>query len=127
MPIAKGAGVHGEFGSADASALTEANSRIVLYPYDSVSAVTLASTDWLFVTDLLVSVGAALTVQVYSGADATVDAGELVAKLAFAAAGSQHVRLYTPAVCRRGTWPKVKTSGAGQVDVTLYGSLSSIL
>jgi hypothetical protein len=124
--LAKGTPIHGEFTSADASALSEANSRLALYGAGSTTSLTLGSTDYVALTDLVISVGAALTVTIYSGADATVDAGEQMAKLTFAAAGVQSVRLDTPGWTLIGTYPKVKTSGAGTVTVFATGVATSI-
>src|SRR5262249_13333358 len=121
--VAGGVPIHGEFSSADASALSEPNSRFALYGPGSTSAVTLAAADTVAVSDLVVTVGAAMTVQVYDGADNAVGAGELVAKLVFAAAGRQAVPLLAPHYCQAGTYPKIKTSAAGQVDVQMRGGV----
>src|SRR5262249_5248933 len=122
--VSKGAPVHGEFSSADASALTEAASRFALYGAASTAAVTLAGTDVVVITDLLINTGAAITVQVYDGADNAVGAGELVHKATVN--GTTTFGFATPHYCRAGTYPKVKTSGAGQVDCLLRGSITTI-
>src|SRR5579859_571177 len=120
---------HGECGSADASALTEANSRFTLYAGYSTSALTLTSTDIVIVTDILVAVGAtALVVWVYDGANNVVDAGELVAKFDLTAHTPGVWQTQSGHFCQQQgaggagvPYPKVKTSGAGQVDVTIRG------
>jgi hypothetical protein len=135
----KGVPFHGEFSSADASALSEANSRFTLFPAGFIKAgttITLKSstegTDTLLgsvviITDILISIGAsALAVQVYDGADNTVDAGELVAKAQVLINTNTSIRLFVPHYCMAGTYPKVKTSGAGQVDVTIHGLISDV-
>jgi phage baseplate assembly protein gpV len=113
---------HGEFSSADASALNEANSRVLLYRGGSVAAYTLAATERVVITDFDVVCGASgLTVTLYDGDNTTVAAGETINKGTFAANGGISSHLTTPHFCQLGTWPKVKTSGAGQIDVTIRG------
>src|SRR4051794_8687733 len=104
---------HGEFSSADASALSEPNSRILLYGPGSTTALTVGSTDQVVITDVRIIAGAALTVQVYDGANNSVGAGEVIDQGNFAANGGAAHDLLTPHTCQAGTWPKVKTSGAG--------------
>src|SRR5262245_32378345 len=118
-----GVPAHGEFSSADASGLSEASSRFALYGPGQTSALSLAATDTFAVTDLTVVAGAAMTVWVYDGANNAVDAGEQAVKLVFAAAGQASVSFRSPHYCQAGSWPKVKTSAAGQVDVTLHGGV----
>src|SRR5688572_10003875 len=71
---------HGEFSTADASGLSEANSRFNLYKPGSTTALTLAANERVVVTSVVVAFTGATSraVQVYDGADATVDAGELL-------------------------------------------------
>jgi hypothetical protein len=113
--------VHGEFSSADASGLTEPNARISLFQTGTTTAVALAAGDVLVITDLSVVAGAALTVTVFDGADATVDAGETILKGDFAAKTNLGQRAATPFECQAGTYAHVKTSGAGQIDAQLRG------
>jgi hypothetical protein len=135
----KGVPFHGEFSSSDASALSEANSRFSLYKAGFIKAgatVTLKSategTDQLLgsvviVTDVLISIGAsALTVQVYDGADNVIDAGELIAKAQVLANTNTSIRLFVPHYCSSGSYPKVKSSGAGQIDVTIHGLITDV-
>lgn len=112
---------HGEFTSADASALNEANSRATLYPPGSTTGLTLGATEVVVVTDIDVVAGAALTVTLYDGADNSVAAGERLLLGNFPANGGISSHLNVPHYCQAGTYPKVKTSGAGQVDVTIRG------
>ena len=64
---------HGEFGSADASGLNEANSRFTLVGVGSLTAISLSSNDQVVITDIdLVCGGTGLTVTLYDGADTTV-------------------------------------------------------
>lgn len=122
--FATGAVFHGEFSSSDASALSEANSRILLYGAGSTTAITLASTDRVHITDILIVAAVALTVTIYDGADNTAGAGEVVAYGDFAANGGvAHSTALSPHVCQAGTWPKVKTSGAGAVKVVIRGRI----
>lgn len=116
---------HGEFSSADASSLTEANGRFALYLGGQAAAYTLQSDDHVVITEIIISTITALTLTVYDGADATVAAGEKIAHVILAA-NSQPViiKLSTPRVCQRGIYPKVDTSASGQVDVTINGYIS---
>lgn len=114
--------VHGEFSSSDASDLSESNSRFTLYGAGKASVGTLAATDQVVVTDVKVMVGSsALTVTLYDGSDATVDAGETITVGDYAANGGEAQNFSCPHVCQSGTYPKVKTSGAGAVKVQLRG------
>lgn len=118
---------HGEFTSADASALSEENSRILLYGAGSTTAVTLTSNDQVVITDLKVVCGASgLIVTVYDGANNTVAAGERIDLGTYAANGGIMGSFAVPHYCQKGTWPKVKTSGAGQIDVQIRGTIHRI-
>lgn len=113
---------HGEFSSSDASALSEANSRITLYGAGSVTPLTLAANQTVVVTSVQVTVGAsALTVQVYDGSDATPDAGEHIVHYESPANGGIALPLTPGHDCQAGTYPKVKTSGAGNVKAIIHG------
>jgi len=112
---------HGEFTSADASALSEPNSRFTLYEYGGTSTITLGATDTAVISDLTIVTGAALTVTVYDGADNTVDAGEVIARGNFPANGGETHKSGCPHSCQIGTYPKIKTSGAGQIDGVVRG------
>lgn len=120
--VAGGSAVHGEFTSADASALNEADSRILLYGASSATAVTLDSNDVVAITDLTIVCGATgLTVTIYDGANNSVAAGERIMLGTFGANGGMTQAFQAPYFCQAGTWPKVKTSAAGQVDVNIRG------
>jgi hypothetical protein len=120
-----GTPIHGDFSSADASALTETAARILLYGPDSTVAITLAATDWVVVSDISIAVGAtALTVTVYDGVNNAAAAGEIILRATVPAGITHTIQLATPHYCKIGTWPKVITSAAGQVDVTLHGTLT---
>lgn len=124
MFFESGVPFHGEFSSADASALSEANSRFTLYGAGSATALTLASTDRVTITDVKLMVGSsALTATVYDGANATVDAGETVTTGDYAANGGEAQNFTTPHICQTGTYPKVKTSGAGAVKAQIRGTI----
>jgi hypothetical protein len=113
---------HGEFTSADASGLSEVNSRFTLYKASSTTSITLASNERVVITDLEINnVTAGVAVSVYDGADATVDVGERISKHTLAANSSMYLDYLTPHYCQTASYPKVKTSGAGQVDVTIRG------
>lgn len=127
MSVAKGPQFHGEFSSADASSLSEADSRILLYGAGSTTAVTLAVADFVLVTDVLIVTAAAVTVTVYDGANNAAGAGEVIATGDFPANGGVAWQCQTAHVCQKGTWPKVKTSGAGAVKVTIRGTITTNL
>lgn len=110
---------HGEFSSADPSALSEANSRITLYGDGSTTAITLAATDQVIITDINTGSGASNVITVYDGADATVDAGEKILYMRQTTVGAA-MSLLTPRFCQVGTYPKVKGS-AVQTDVVVHG------
>lgn len=114
--------MHGEFSSADASALDETNSRFSLYGDRAAAALTLSAEDVVCITDLSISsAGTNLTVTVYDGADATPGAGEIIFKGVIPTNTTQSKVFSRPFECAKGKYPKVKTSGAGQVDLTITG------
>ena len=124
MAVAIGSPIHGEFASADASALTEPNSRILLYGGGRTTAITLAATDQVIVTSIVVNLGAtARTVTIYDGADNVADAGEVLSLTFPPVNGTVVIPLIEPHFCQVGTWPKVITSGAGQVNVIIHGTI----
>ena len=118
---------HGEFASADASALTEANGRLTLYGAGSTDALTLGANDQVTITDIDVSVGAsALEVRVYDGANNADGGGEVVCRFNLPVNGSAFRTLASPHVCQKGTYPKVITSGAGAVDAIIHGYIERL-
>lgn len=119
---------HGEFSSANASALTEANSRFTLYGADSgdgsgASALTLGASDIVMVTDITITGATAYTIQLYDGANNVVDAGEQIVKATFLTTLTQFVwaAAFCPHYCQKGTYPKLIASATGQVDSTIRG------
>lgn len=116
--------IHGYFTDDDASALAEADQRFGLYPNGSATALTLGSSDYVVVHGLNILTGGAITVTVFDGANNAAAAGEVIAKVTVN--GNYNVPLVRPFVCQKGTYPKVLTSGAGQVDVTLNGEITSV-
>ena len=120
----EGRAFHGEFTSADASALNEANSRFTLYGNQGQTAktgITLAANEQVVITDIQLWSVAAVTVQLYDGANNSVAAGEKIFHAPMTANGHVEQSLTTPHYCLEGSCPKVKTSGAGQVDVLIRG------
>lgn len=113
---------HAEFSSADASALSEPASRFTLYQNGKTTTLTLAATDVCVVCDLIVRVGASgLTVNIYDGADNSPDPGEKIFSGAMAANTGDDGLPGFAHFCQPGTYPKVKTSAAGQIDVIARG------
>ena len=124
--INKGIRFHGEFSSADASALTEANSRFTLYGDGSTTPISVSAGDQVIVTDIsYYGPVAATNLTIYDGADATVDAGETITKFRNTSATSTNgyakETCTTPFYCQPGTCPKAKTSSATAVDVLIRG------
>ena len=118
---------HGEFSSTDASGLSEPNARFTLYGAGSVSAITLSANDYVHITSVVIVTGATISTQVYDGANNTVDAGEQVVKASTVANAPFYSAGPVQHVCQVGTYPKVKTSGAGQVDVCIRGTIQRIV
>jgi hypothetical protein len=123
--ITQGVPFHGEFASADASALSEPNSRFTLYSVNSKTTFTIGAADKIFITDVWIWSVAAVILSVYDGADNTVDAGEKI--IGTTAAVTANYNAYFPFMtafgCQTGTYPKVK-AGAGQIDVLIRGFIS---
>lgn len=111
----------GTFSSADASALSEANSRFTLCIAGSTSSFSLGSNQRVLISDIDVVSTAALTVTLYDGEDTTVGTGEQILKGGFAANGGISSHCVVPHQGQLGSYPKVKTSGAGQIDCTIRG------
>src|SRR6185295_15939538 len=93
-----------------------------LYSVNSKTSFTIGATDKIFITDLWIWSVAAVVVNVYDGADNTVDAGEKI--IGTTSAVTANWNAYFPFVvafgCQTGTYPKVK-AGAGQIDVLIRG------
>jgi hypothetical protein len=125
--LTQGRPFHGEFSSTDASALSEANSRFTLYDAGNTpNAITLAANERVVITDFIVNYAGSTTrtIQIYDGPDATADAGEKVWQGALAQNGNAFAQFTVPHYCQTGPtngYPKVKTSGAGQIDVIIKG------
>lgn len=126
MSATFGALLHGEFSSANASALTEAASRFALYGGGLTTALTLGAKDVVYVSALVIACGSnALTVTIYDGADNVADPGELVARVSLLAGTSSIIDFSQSArKCQIGTYIHLKTSGAGQIDGVLYGNVN---
>lgn len=128
LPYPHGAAFHGEFDSADAHAPgSESAARMTLFgAYQTSPALptglTLGTTDIVIITDIAVNVGASgLVVQVFDGGAASPGAGNLIAKYTLAANGTANWSRHVGHYCQKGSYPKVLTSAAGQVDVLISG------
>ena len=117
---------HGEFSSADASGLAEATARFRLYPVRSKTELSVGAADVVIMTEVCIDYSGATARQitVYDGSDVTADSGEIIAR-ATLAQNSQynHPAAVVPHECQAGTYPKVLAAGAGQVDVTIRGTI----
>ena len=117
--------VRGEFSSADARALTEENARVTLYPASSTTALSLASTDVVRISAAVITAGTTgnLIVTLYDGANNTVAAGERLLRVSVLQNSTVVVPLPQAIYCQAGTYPKVLTDAAGDVNVTLTGAV----
>ena len=105
--------IHGEVSSADASG----GVAFTLYPAGSVTARTLASNEFVVITDIIfiATVGGA-----YALVAAADSAGRRIAKgIADAKGGLAH-HFETPRTCPVGVTPKL-IAAAGQVDCIITG------
>lgn len=75
----------------------------------------------MVITDVIIMVGATLTVHLFDGADNTPAAAEKYVSGTFSAGAVIHFN--THCECAAGSYPKIKTSGAGQVDCQIRGYL----
>lgn len=122
---------HGEFSSADATALSEENARFTLYGNQGSTvktAITLASNEQVVITDIYVSVATGTPlVQIFDGSNNSPAAGEKIfeAKMADNTNGNiaprERVALVTPHYCLQGTYPKCKADSAVQVYAIIRG------
>lgn len=117
--MTRGMEIHGEISSAD---LTTAAAFTV---YDAGgNAVTVASTDRLVFTDLIVSSAIAMNVDVYGGSGASAGAGELIANITLSTtSGAIVAQFSTPFYVKKGITPKLKASAAGAIKATFTGFL----
>lgn len=118
-----GSDFHGEFSSADASGLSEANSRFTLFEPRQKGSISLGSSDVVAITDIVVTTNTSLTVTIYDGANNSVASGETLAKVILSGTGV--IKFTTPKQCQKGTYPKVLTNTSGQVDVQISGFIHS--
>jgi hypothetical protein len=90
------------------------------------NAIALAPNHRVVITDIVIVVGADMRVDLFNDIndDGNVAAGERLIGGALAANEPLTMSFVnTPRYCRRGLVPKVKTSTAGQVDVTFTARL----
>lgn len=110
---------HGEFASADARALSEAVARFLLYEQGGVTAITLASTEYVHVYGIAIGTTTSGLYRIYDGADNTVDAGELI--LGWGSGIGNGVFAKVDYICQQGTYPKCIASVSGQIYASIYG------
>lgn len=126
--LTRGVPFHGEFSSADAhSPGSESAARFSLYGAGQTSTITLTSNDYVIVTDALVSgTTTAIVVQLFDGAAASPSAGNLIAKFNVPVSGvSVTWSRQSGHWCVQGTYPKLLTNVAGQVDCIIAGYIYS--
>lgn len=113
---------HGDFTDDDASALSEANARVLLYPNGSAVALSVGSDDIVVVTGYTIGIGSTpMTVTLYDGANNAAATGEKIAVLELAANQTVDASLATPYYCQKGTYPKILGSSGGNVHATING------
>jgi len=117
---------HGEFSSADASNLSEEASRLTLYELggSGTTTISLADDDEVVITSCSMSttaIGGSIILQLFDGPDSSLSVGELIARGVVTTSVMAYQTLPVPHICRAGTYPKVKASGSGQVDVIIHG------
>lgn len=112
--------VRGEFSSADATEATldEAGARYTLYLDGTTSTTTIGSTDQFVLTGVTVYVAGSTTFHVYGGAD-DVKAGDQMVCGSATTTGIVQSGHRVAAVA--GTYPKLETAIAAQVDSVIYG------
>ncbi len=121
---------HGEFASADASALSESNARVALYGPGG-SALTLNANDHVVITDICASAasGVSSLVSIYDGTNNTVSAGEILFRVSLDgganASSVSNQSLKSPIVCQKGTYPKVHAT-VGQIYVSIHGYIERV-
>lgn len=117
---------HGEFSSADASGLTEVTARFRLYPVRSKTELSVGSADVIIVEEVCIDYSGATARQItiYDGSDVTADNGEIISRATLSQNNHYgHHGAIVPFECQAGTYPKVLAAGAGQVDVTIRGTI----
>ncbi len=114
---------HAEFYSADASApANEAAARMTLYEAGTGTEITLAADDQVCLTSVSGASLVTMAAHVFDGDDEDVDAGEIVTRFEFVSVAVWHNLIANvPFVCRPGSYPKVRSSAIGQVDVFATG------
>lgn len=118
----------GTFSSADARAVTlsESQARFSLYDATTLAAITLASTDTCIIESVEVATLVYVTIKIYSGANDTIDAGEMLClNRSTPDTNSPPLRLVPGRACVTGSYPKVEASLDGQIDVLIHGYVSS--
>ncbi len=120
----RGRPIHGELSSADQSTAA----AIPFYEDSEDSsggqtALTLASDEFLSITDIIIIYAANDVLEVFLNADkdGTKDAGETVVKGTVAANGGIAKSFLQPRAGSAGAIPYLKTGAAGQVDVNFTG------
>jgi hypothetical protein len=110
--------VHGEISVADATA-----AQPIVFYNTAKAARPIAANEILIVTDVHVSVGAAMSVDVFSdgSGNGNVDAGDRIVGGFLAANGYIRHPFRTELYCHKGVTPKVKSSIIGSVSVIITG------
>ena len=114
----RGEPVHGEVVSADASG----GVAVILYSDGGVTVRTLASTEFLTVTDV---VGISTAGGAYALVADTDAAGRRIVKGNADALGGIAHSFNTPRTCPKGVTPKF-IADAGQVDVVITGFITKV-
>ena len=124
--------IWGEFANSDSTAatLTETTARISLYKMVAgvPTAVTLAATDVVELSDISAGVSGTGTLTIYSGSDDTLAAGEQMFKSTHAVGSlTATISFRNPPQSIPGTYPKVETSVTGSTIVFVRGYIVKTL
>jgi hypothetical protein len=103
-----------------------------LYIAGTATAFNIAATDQILITDINIYTGTTtLIITVFDGSatdDATLEAGEQIFKWTALSGGnglSVSAMFRTPHYCKKGTYPRLLSSGAQSASAILHGLIVS--
>ena len=114
-----GAEIHGEIIESNVGAGVE----FTLYPNGSLTALTLAANQRVYITDLYITSDLANNVKVTANTD---DAGERVVYERLSANGGAAVNFDHPYLCPAGVVPKVWNVGPAVVTAIMQGTIVEV-
>lgn len=112
----------GVLSSADASA----GATFTLTKEPTGGSLSVGASDQLFIETMSLASASTLVVSLFHGADATIDAGELIDIARTGSNAPTAARRFEPPVpLQRGEVPRLKCSNAGQIDVVIRGYVNT--